>query len=67
MAKVAQNLAAISRRLAASRSDHPAASAPWPKIVVFAGVVVDYGLGPATHPVLARSCPARLERREFII
>jgi hypothetical protein len=30
-----------------ARSDRSAASAPWPGIVAFAGVVVDYGLGPS--------------------
>jgi len=50
-----------------ARSDHPAASAPWPRIVVFAGVVVDYGLGPSDSSCSSSKLPSPFERQEFII
>ena len=50
-----------------ARSDHPAASAAWPRIVVFAGVVVDYGLGPSDSSCSSSKLPSPFERQEFII
>ena len=50
-----------------ARSDHPAASAPWPRIVVFAGVVVDYGLGPSDSSCSSSKLPSPFKRQEFII